>query len=102
MIRSIRSYPLLEGYRGSPPSNTASLIDLLHRVSHMATDHPRILEMDLNPVLVFPGTASCIALDVRIKIGRVDSAPEPEAELAGAAAGAAEAESPAPSSPRRR
>ena len=102
MIRSIRSYPLLEGYRGSPPSNTASLIDLLHRVSHMATDHPRILEMDLNPVLVFPGTASCIALDVRIKIGRVDSAPEPEAELAGAAAGAAETESPAPSSPRRR
>jgi acetate---CoA ligase (ADP-forming) len=102
MIRSIRSYPLLEGYRGSPPSNTASLIDLLHRVSHMATDHPRILEMDLNPVLVFPGTASCIALDVRIKIGRVDSPPEPEAELAGAAAGAAETESPAPSSPRRR
>jgi acetyltransferase len=102
MIRSIRSYPLLEGYRGAPPSNTASLLDLLHRVSHMATDHPQILEMDLNPVLVFPGTATCIALDVRIKVGRVEAAaPEPEAELAGAAAGPAEVPS-APSSPRRR
>ena len=102
MIRSIRSYPLLEGYRGSQASNTASLLDLLHRVSHMATDHPQILEMDLNPVLVFPGTASCIALDVRIKVGRVDAAPGPEAELAGATAGTAEEDSPAPSSPRRR
>jgi acetate---CoA ligase (ADP-forming) len=102
MIRSIRSYPLLEGYRGSQPSNTASLLDLLHRVSHLATNHPQILEMDLNPVLVFPGTASCIALDVRIKVGRVESAAEPEAELAGATAGSAEEESPAPASPRRR
>jgi len=102
MIRSIRSYPLLEGYRGAPPSNTASLLDLLHRVSHMATDHPQILEMDLNPVLVFPGTASCIVLDVRIKVGRTARGPEPEAELAGAAAGPAEVEAPAPSSPRRR
>jgi len=102
MIRSIRSYPLLEGYRGAPPSNTASLLDVLHRVSHMATDHPQILEMDLNPVLVFPGTASCIALDVRIKVGQVETAPEPEAELAGAAAGPPEAATPAPSSPRRR
>ncbi|HKW51508.1 MAG TPA: acetate--CoA ligase family protein, partial [Candidatus Eisenbacteria bacterium] len=101
MIRSIRSYPLLEGYRGSPPSNTASLLDIVHRVSHMATDHHQILEMDLNPVLVFPGTASCIALDVRIKVGRVAAAPEPEGELAGATAGSTE-ESPAPSSPRRR
>jgi acetate---CoA ligase (ADP-forming) len=102
MIRSIRGYPLLEGYRGSQPSNIASLLDLLHRVSHLATAHPEILELDLNPVLVFPGAANCIALDVRIKVGRVAPRPEPEAELAGAAAGSAETEPPAPSSPRRR
>jgi len=102
MIRGIRSYPLLEGYRGSPPSNTASLLDLLHRVSHMATENPEILELDLNPVLVFPGAANCIALDVRIKVGRVGPGPEPEAALAGAAAGAADADSPAPASSSRR
>jgi len=102
MIRGIRSYPLLEGYRGSPPSNTASLLDLLHRVSHMATENPEILELDLNPVLVFPGAANCIALDVRIKVGRVGSGPEPESALAGAAAGAADADSPAPASSSRR
>jgi len=102
MIRGIRSYPLLEGYRGAPPSNTASLLDLLHRVSHMATEHPEVLELDLNPVLVFPGAANCIALDVRIKVGRVEPGPEPETALAGAVAGAADADSPAPASPSRR
>jgi acetate---CoA ligase (ADP-forming) len=99
MIHGIRTYPLLEGYRGAAPSNTTSILDLLHRVSRLATEHPEILELDLNPVLVFPGTANCIALDVRIKVGRTGSAPEPEAALAGAASGAA---SPAASSPRRR
>jgi len=101
MIHGIRTFPLLEGYRGAPASNTASLLDLLHRVSRMATEHPEILELDLNPVLVFPGTANCIALDVRIKVGRTGpgSSPEPEAALAGAASGPA---SPAASSSRRR
>lgn len=102
MIHGIRSYPLLEGYRGAPASNTASLLDLLHRVSHLAAGHPEILELDLNPVLVFPGTASCIALDVRIKVGHAGPGSATEATLVGAAAGSTAGAGPAALPPRRR
>ncbi len=82
MIRGIRSYPLLEGYRGAPPANTESLLDLLHRVSRMAIEQPEILELDLNPVLVFHGSTPCVALDARLKLGRPTAGPAPEPALA--------------------
>jgi acetyltransferase len=70
MVGGIRGSALLRGYRGAPPTNTASLIDLLHRVSRLASEHPEILELDLNPVVVFPGTRPCFALDARMRIAR--------------------------------
>jgi len=75
MVREIRGHPLLEGYRGTPKTNRASLLDLIHRVSRMATEHPEILELDLNPVLVFPGDAPCVALDARLRLHPVGAAP---------------------------
>lgn len=71
MIRSIRGFPLLEGYRGAAPANVNSLLDVLHRVSRLAIDLPEVLELDLNPVLAFPGDTPCLALDARVKVGRV-------------------------------
>ena len=82
MVHGIRSFPLLEGYRGAPPANTESLLDLLHRVSRMVTELPEILELDLNPVLVFQGSAPCIALDARLRLGKPRSAPAPEPTIA--------------------
>ncbi len=70
MVREIRGFPLLNGYRGAPPSNIPSLIDLLHRVSRLAIDHPEVLELDLNPVVVLPGAAPCVALDARLRLKR--------------------------------
>jgi acetyltransferase len=67
MVREIQGFPLLEGYRGAPPSNVASLIDLLHRVSALAINHPEIVELDLNPVVVLPAPAPCVALDARLR-----------------------------------
>jgi len=69
MLSGIRGRELLTGYRGAPPVNRASLLDLLHRVSLLASDHPEILELDLNPVLALPGAAPCVALDARVKLG---------------------------------
>jgi acetyl coenzyme A synthetase (ADP forming)-like protein len=54
MLRSLRTYPLLEGYRGSPPTDVAALEELLVRVGALATDHPEIAELDCNPVFVGP------------------------------------------------
>jgi acetyl coenzyme A synthetase (ADP forming)-like protein len=99
MVREIRGHPLLEGYRGMPPTNLASLLELLHRVSRMATENPEILELDLNPVLVFHGDAPCIAIDARLRLspagaatagaGRPDGRVASEAEPATAASAGA-------------
>jgi len=69
MIREIRGYPLLNGFRGAPKANEASLLDLLHRVSLLADDHSELLELDLNPVLALPGETPSIALDARVRLG---------------------------------
>ena len=52
LVRSLRSSPLLFGYRGAPPLDVDALEDLLHRVARLATEVPEITEMDLNPVVV--------------------------------------------------
>ena len=77
MVREIRGYRLLSGYRGAPAANISSLLDLLHRVSRLAIDHPEILELDLNPVLALPGDAPCVALDARLRLGPSDPAAAP-------------------------
>ena len=85
MVRGIRAYPLLTGYRGAPPANIASLLDLIHRVSRLASEHPEIVELDLNPVLVFQGSTPCMALDARLRIAPAgeSTAPEQALEVAG-------------------
>jgi acetyltransferase len=68
MLESLRIYPLLKGYRGSPPKNIDSLIQVLIRLSYLAADFPEIVELDINPLLVTPGDV--IALDARIVIDK--------------------------------
>jgi acetyltransferase len=69
MVREIRGYRLLEGYRGSPPVNVEGVKDILVRVSLLAVENPEVAELDLNPVLAFPGDRPAIALDARLKLG---------------------------------
>jgi acyl-CoA synthetase (NDP forming) len=64
MIREMKSFPLLEGYRGSEPASIEALEDLLLKVSELATKTPQIKEMDLNPV--FARRDDAIAVDARI------------------------------------
>ncbi len=66
MIESLKIYPLLKGYRGSPPKNIDKLIEALIRLSYLAADYPEIEELDINPLLVTP--KDVIALDARIVI----------------------------------
>src|SRR5882672_4387871 len=68
MVREIRGFPLLDGYRRAPKANVASVLDLVHRVSRLATEQEAVAELDLNPVLAFPGDTPCIALDARVRL----------------------------------
>ena len=66
MLRSLRSYRLLTGYRQSPPLDVAAFAELLHRVSAMVEDIPEIAELDLNPVFVRKHGA--VVADVRVRL----------------------------------
>jgi acetyltransferase len=66
MIESLKIYPLLKGYRGSPPKAVDKLVEVLIRLSYLAADYPEIEELDINPLLVTP--KEVIALDARIVI----------------------------------
>lgn len=69
IINSIKGQGILKGVRGKKGADVKSLADVLLRISQLATDHPRILEMDLNPVFSFaPGKGSKV-VDVRIRLG---------------------------------
>ena len=50
MVREIKGYPLLEGYRGQEPANITALEDLLLKLSDFVDKNPKIKEMDLNPI----------------------------------------------------
>ncbi|HET8944807.1 MAG TPA: acetate--CoA ligase family protein, partial [Dehalococcoidia bacterium] len=70
MVRSVKGYALLEGWRGSPPGDVAALEDLLLRVSYLIEEVPEIAEMDLNPVKVLPPGQGCVVVDTRILLRR--------------------------------
>jgi acyl-CoA synthetase (NDP forming) len=64
MIREIKGYPLLEGYRAQEPVDVANLEDLLVKVSSFVEQNPEIKELDLNPIFAYSDGA--IAVDARI------------------------------------
>jgi acetyl coenzyme A synthetase (ADP forming)-like protein len=68
MVRSIRGYRLLEGYRGHPPADIPAIEDLLLRVARLVEEVPEISELDLNPVFALPPGEGCVIVDARIHV----------------------------------
>jgi len=52
MVKEIKAYPLLKGFRGSPPANIDSIIRILVNTSKLVTENEEIAELDLNPIMV--------------------------------------------------
>ena len=72
MIREVRAFPILQGLRGEPPADLAALVEDILRLSQLVTDFPEIAEIDINPLLVKPKGEVTVALDARIKLGRIN------------------------------
>ena len=66
MIRSLRTFPLLDGFRGAPPADVAAVAGIVVRASALATAHPAVAELDLNPVIATGDGA--VVVDARIRI----------------------------------
>ncbi|MEJ2671649.1 MAG: acetate--CoA ligase family protein, partial [Deltaproteobacteria bacterium] len=72
LMEETRIGRLLAGIRGQSPADLKALAYSLAALSQAMVQFPRIEEVDLNPVRVFPGRLGLLALDARIKVGKAD------------------------------
>lgn len=70
MVHSLKTFPLLSGYRGSRPADVSALEDIITRIGCLAEDIPEIVELDLNPVMVLGEGKGACAVDYRIRIAQ--------------------------------
>ncbi len=75
MLRELRCFPLLCGYRGRPRVNVAALEEQIVRVARFLDEVPEAAELDLNPVMVTPRGAA--AVDVRLRLAPLPAPPSP-------------------------
>jgi acyl-CoA synthetase (NDP forming) len=64
MIRDIKGFPVLDGYRGAAPADLSALQHILRTISDFVEATPAVKEIDLNPVYAYPDGA--LAVDARI------------------------------------
>jgi acetyl-CoA synthetase (ADP-forming) len=64
MVTKVKAYPLLKGYRNTPPADIDAIINVLLNTSKLVMDYPEIKELDLNPIMVYENGAKTV--DARI------------------------------------
>jgi acetate---CoA ligase (ADP-forming) subunit beta len=69
MIRDIKGFPLLQGYRGSEPVDIENLENILLKVSDFVEKTPEVKELDLNPIFAYKDGA--VAVDARVILEKI-------------------------------
>jgi len=64
MIKEVRAYPLLKGYRNTPPADIEAIVNILLNTSRLVMEHQEIKELDLNPIMIYEKGAKTV--DARI------------------------------------
>jgi len=64
MITEVKAYPLLKGYRNTPPADINAIVQILLSTSKLVMEHQEIKELDLNPIMVYEKGAKTV--DARI------------------------------------
>jgi len=68
MLRAVKGWPLLAGYRGADPVDVALLEEVVLRVNQLVADFPQIAEMDLNPFIAAPVGRPSAVVDARVRL----------------------------------
>ncbi len=68
MVDEIRASRLLYGVRGEKRRDIDAIVEILLRVSQLATDFPEIVELDINPLMVFREGRGVSGIDMRLVI----------------------------------
>lgn len=66
MIKEIKGYLILKGFRGKKPADVDALADIIVSVSNLAMEMGNVMELDVNPVMAYEDGA--VAVDARIKL----------------------------------
>jgi hypothetical protein len=66
MVKSLKGYPLLDGYRGFPAADVESLCRIIKQVSDLMVAFPDISEIDLNPVRVLDMGKGSVVVDCKV------------------------------------
>jgi acetate---CoA ligase (ADP-forming) subunit beta len=64
MITQLKAFPLLKGYRNTPPADIDALIRIICSTSRLVMENPDIKELDLNPIMAYSKSAKIV--DARI------------------------------------
>jgi acetate---CoA ligase (ADP-forming) len=81
VVRELRSFPLLDGYRGAAPMDLGALEETLLRISALMEAHHEIAELECNPLVVSPEGAVAVDVRARVEIARLP-APQPSLRAA--------------------
>ena len=73
MLRDLRTFPLLDGFRGAPRADVGAVEDIVTRVAALAAAHPEIAELDCNPVVAGPDGS--VIVDARIRLAPAPARP---------------------------
>jgi acyl-CoA synthetase (NDP forming) len=68
MVTSLKTFPLLTGYRGAPAADVVALEEVVLRIGAMVDAHPEIAELDCNPVVVLTDRALVVDARVRVEV----------------------------------
>ena len=66
MLKDTRAYQLLNGWRGDEQYDTDAIESVIAKLSQIAVDFPHVMELEINPLRVFPKGSGAIALDCRM------------------------------------
>ncbi len=68
MLRRLRAWPLLAGFRGAPPADVSAAVDALVRLGHTVVEAgSQLLELEINPLIVGAEGAGAVAVDVLVR-----------------------------------
>lgn len=70
MLNEIRAHAIIDGVRGKPPLDKAAIVDTILRISQLVQDFPEIVELDINPLMVYPQGQGAIAIDMRLVLSK--------------------------------
>jgi acyl-CoA synthetase (NDP forming)/GNAT superfamily N-acetyltransferase len=67
MLKTLRCFPLLTGFRGGPLGDIEALVDVIVRVAQLGAEVPEIVELDINPVIVHMTGLSAVDIKIRLQ-----------------------------------